>query len=417
MTWKTTVYPKTYSGITYSGPWLYSSGSINYAALLAKPISGNTIIELENISDYLNGVGYAGTGHQICDTDYTLLVENTDFYYDETWDGTGAHAINKYDILTAGALSSGKVFRVVNDVEGVAKNLIDATGLALQPLVKELNTDLYSPPANQFYIDPLNAKIIIPRPSYWSKFEDEQNIITSAEINTKNASVTFGGSHSYSFDSAKFNNGLVLTGESGIGSYCSLYPHGSSYSSIGTLSLWGATAITGTSSSGFESYIKFNLNDTTYFKLYHTYGSIVYELYINGFLASSAAFSWYTFTHIYIVWNSSGSLTGGKSIRVFLNNVEKASSTTIFTVNQNFLFSYALANTGATIATKIDNVKTWDYVVYEDASWDYNSGLGIEDSLHYMYGSTNSYKPKLSGVGGVGYYKSASAGSFVTGIV
>ena len=39
-------------------------------------------------------------------------------------------------------------------------------------------------------------------------------------------------------------------------------------------------------------------------------------------------------------------------------------------------------------------------------------GTGREDALHYMYGSSNGYKPNNLQVG---YYKSSSAGNLVKG--
>ena len=69
-----------------------------------------------------------------------------------------------------------------------------------------------------------------------------------------------------------------------------------------------------------------------------------------------------------------------------------------------------IINSSATnyVAGIIDNIKIWNEVI-SDTAWEYNSGTGVEDALHYIYGAGNGYEPNNTQVG---YFLADSGGSY-----
>jgi len=356
---------------------------------------GDEEIQLEDASDIENGIVYTGGTHNLAKDDYNPLVEDTDFYYDEELDGSGTHSIDIIDTNIAGTLDSGKYLRIVHN----GQNVITPTGLNLLPRATQMISNYVTPPEGEVWVDPLRGKIILPRPKYWSKCESLLNVTTDAEIyDEANIPIlSAGGGEAWTISSpGKWNN--MLYRPSSIQAYY-LHPFGtgSSLKEQGTLSFWikhgGSQPLTYFSPTG---------NTTGFGFLCH---------YIGGFDWSSA------WVHVYCVWDKNKSLDSGtKWLRCWRNGVEwtPTTSQTWAEGSPPVPEFYVLAG-GLYGTNRLDNIKIWDHIVAEDPAWEYNGGSGREDALHYMYGTSNGYKPALtSGFnGGVGYFKPDTAGSYI----
>jgi hypothetical protein len=109
-----------------------------------------------------------------------------------------------------------------------------------------------------------------------------------------------------------------------------------------------------------------------------------------------------------VVWDASGGLEGGKTVRVWINGSNELSmSDTIDTTHlsatiMNGRHGGSFMNTDDLGFAWMDNLKIWNDVASEDPSWT----VGVpEEALHPIYGPANGYTPKLTGPGnGVGYY-------------
>ena len=421
-----------YSATNNYKPKLLALGGVGYKyitvstapATLNMPSSAvNVQVPLEDISDYVNGVGYFGSAHHIYSALYESLIVNTDYYYDEALDGTGTHTIDIYDDGVASSFASGKIMRIVNAIGGTIKNISDPTGLNLKPIAKSMLTNNFSPPATQVYIDPARGKILLPRPLFWSKCESISNMVnpeigpsTTVKLNSLSGSgnlVTTG----------KFGNGLGFTTGITHGSICAL--GGILLSGVNlnqcTLSFWsycnsywgnggwytnsGVSLILGGMSFGAEGSSDYNAT-----------------CYCNTpFADSPHDLSGSAFNHFYILLDSTGSLRSNTmKMRVFLNGVERLYTNTAFDFSSvNVEFSMSANNYTNTRSgnVQVDNIKIWDHIVSEDPSFEYNGGSGRENALHNIYGATNNYKPKLISLGGVGYYKASGASSLLRGVI
>ena len=100
------------------------------------------------------------------------------------------------------------------------------------------------------------------------------------------------------------------------------------------------------------------------------------------------------------------------SIKVWCAGDLKIDWTGSFSTNRIFFDAFPRIYQGYSESRiYISNMKLWDHVVENDPEWIYNSGSGIEDALHVIYGPINDYQPNLvedtnnpSNSGGVGYY-------------
>ena len=115
--------------------------------------------------------------------------------------------------------------------------------------------------------------------------------------------------------------------------------------------------------------------------------------------------------HVYIVWDKNKTLSGNtKTVRVWMNGTEILNTDVALTWQPDLQMSGYMGDRGDgsnAFDCYLDNIKWWDFVVAEDPSWEYNSGIGREDALNIIYSSKNEYKPVLNieNNSGVGYYK------------
>lgn len=333
--------------------------------------------------------------------DGSNLLEGIDYKYESRLDQTGGDDVDIYDDNIDGAFDSGKYFRVIEN----GKNASDASGLNLAVYAKDLNM-MFSPPKDQIWIDPLRGKFVLPRPTYWSRCESVANTL-SPEIESSNPPENFSNwdaTHVVA-TSAKFGSGVAVYNPTNLYNLCVFLPLGASpvFDKM-VISSWVKVAPV---NDMVFRYI-FGLDWASYVGLMYSGGGWSHHLYVNGSLVSSDASSVSSFSHFYVVLSKNADLTGGKSIRIFLNGIEIMSSTTAFTPNINFLVHMLANNNSYPDTVSLDNLKIWDHIVSEDPSWEYNGGAGREDALHEIYGSANGYKPVLDSSStpdsGVGYY-------------
>lgn len=400
-------------------PKLISPGGVGYkfiinndsTMILPRPSGNNQIVQIEPISDFLYGVGYFGSGKRISDRDYSSFAIDEDFIYGEAIDGTGSSP-DIYDDDINGIFPIGKSLRVVNTINSVDKNLTDDTGLNLTPVAVKMINDLHNPYPTQFFIDPLNAKIIMPRPVYWSKCESE-NGIRNGEIGTAELNYM-----SMIFVAGKFGNCVK---DQWHGSYGEFYPITIQPvmkvdKAVGIASsFWCASSIP----PGYTMYSNFGVYWCFYFNA--TDRLIVFRDYVSGVSSAWIQVNGVDYGNATI---PGGLMTVGELVSVYLiiqNNTIK------FSINGVVNYEYThpselvvnrlmfwIAGTHYTSAylyeSAIDNIKVWDYIPTTDHALMYSISQ-IEDALHPMYGVENNYKPNLK----VGYYKPSGAGNYVQG--
>lgn len=368
-------------------------------AQLPKPTGNNQVIELEDISDYSNGVGYFGVSHLINKENYTNLIEETDFTYD-------TDISSLFDTGASGPLASGKILRVNHDVT----NLLS---MGLTPIAKEMSVDKLTPPSNQFYIDPILAKISVPIPIFWTKLESLTGI-TNGEIG-------FGTAENiplsdYFETGSKFNYGLIASYSTPTyitpvynwvgkekkisSSFWAQFRHVSGSSYVANIYFYIASNI-------YISYVN-NGSGTKTINLYKD-GINLQSVVKNINFESNVAVGT-NFHHFFISVNES-------FIKVFIDGELFINYSHSFNININSKLGFnGYFATGTpdyhVCLLKIDNLKIWnDYI--DNPSFEYNSGTGREDALHPIYGAGNGYKPNLK----VGYYKSSSSGNLVKGFI
>lgn len=454
-------------GITLSDPSIEYTGTgwttLNNAKVCAKP-GADVPVQLEDATEIVHGSGKFGLGTVLKKTDYYPLVENVDYAYnkrldasttEDPTDGFGSTTGGIVDTAASGALS--QLIRLVSN----NKNVKDQTGLNLKVYAKDLSisSNLF-PPADRCYIDPLRGKFALPRPIYWSKCESVANL-TSADIYDPSRPPTSVNSGSYSVnatDTGIFNNcwyrynGIYTYGadyNSGFSGDTYIYPLGQNIYNWNknTISTWFHVT-NYINSAGTNAWISvLQLYAQNYFEIgdinkVGVYVNDVYDvgwhgavsqnfcvlyLVIGGSIVSSVAITRGAWNHIYLIWDKDKGLTGGKSVRVFINGTEVLSSTATLPDLTNYImkiysylyvYHYVDDNTFWTnenwsyAYTRFDNIKIWDYVVSEDPTWE-SGETKSEEALHPIYGSTAGYKPVLSGgAGGVGYYKSGGSGTY-----
>jgi hypothetical protein len=381
-------------------------------------VGGVQTVTLEDASNIDNASGTFGDPARALKDDVGgSLVEGTDYYYDYRIDtSTG----DIYDADNSGSFNSGEYLRIVEN--GV--NITNAGGLNLQVYAKNL-ANLITPPETQAYVDPSRGKFVLPRPLYWDKYESS-SVLSSAEIyDTGNSPTETKTTHSgvpvWDTTSLKFNNGIRLTADftgSFVNGNWRVYPFGTDTKDFnkGTLSCWFKVTH-GVTPANAQADIMFGAckdyagtvdlrtmcdtdgwmvgfgqsvipgTSTVDAKLYYS----TVEEDTDSSLSSSNTY------HLYVVWDRSLGLTGGKAIRVFVNNTEILSSTNAFTDMSSFNFRwqlYAWSLSASNPSNSIcDNLKIWNHVVSENPSFEYNAGTGREDALHEMYTSTGGYTP------------------------
>jgi len=385
----------------------YRVAVMNIRDLAKNPLSAEFVwnfrtgairIELEDARNCENG--FATFGHpprRLFKDDGFPLSEGTDFTYDVS-------IASLFDSGINGAFEPGKYFRIVEN----GKNIVDSNGLALVPVARMIlfsDINRIAPKPYQCYIDPMSGYFILPRPDYWSRLESLDDI-GNAEI--------YGTTPSYSGSqlfctAGKFGNCIYqyASTENLNGNRFFMYPFGvdENTSPHGTASFW----VRYQPPSSGRYYIKnhFLFGNINFYFLSLTSSVNKSILYINNVLFASANINWKNWIHVYMVWANDRSLSGGKTIRIFINGQEYFSTAELIDTSGviYFLGIMSIVLSDQYGYNYWDNIKIWKHVVSEDPSWEYNSGAGREDALHEIYGPDNGYRPLLTGPGnGVGYY-------------
>ncbi len=310
-----------------------------------------------------------------------------------------------FDTGTEGPFAEGKYIRIV--VNGF--NLMDQVrGLGLTPRYVNFVDGIYSPPRNECYIDLYRGHVSLPRPIYWSRMESIENL-TNAEIATYSPSIE-GSFYTATPLKTGFGNGIYQYIGAPHGTYSTtgiLYPCGNTVLSTGLVSFWCGIRSEQYDNLHSSSAIGVIQGDVA-LNIYSYDGASSLILTVNG-QSTSISISSNVMHHVYCVWDINGGLTGGKTVRVFLNGDEVLSSTVVWNAGARMqvrmVASEMRYNHGVVTATSwIDNLQMWDHNVSENPAWLYNNSAGRETALHYMYGAPD-YRPKLTGPNnGVGYY-------------
>jgi hypothetical protein len=322
---------------------------------------------------------------------HSKFIAGFDYYYNESLAGTGAHLINIIDTLQVGNLESGKHLRILHNSQNVLGTF--------EPIAKQINMPhINNPPSNQCWVDPEYNCIILPRPAYWSTC-DSLDSLTHSKLHTSIEPYSIVDKLTVRIPEGKFNNALSFYNNLNLKGTFQIYPFGNSVAfNSGTLSMWLSTVgITNLTNS-----VKFKLyfNDSTYFMSYN-YGqddtsyiafvvNDITQMLVNTSINQSLF-------HLYVVWDINKTLDSNtKTFRLFINGQELLYSDTIINMNILHLWGELYNNPLGEEEVVIDNIKIWDHVVVEDPAWEYNSGNGRENNLHYLYGLSNNYQPSVS---------------------
>ncbi len=353
--------------------------------------SGGPIINAEGtfrIGDRGNGLGY-----HLSDDEGSLLG----YRYNENDNIKGI-----FDTLNQGDLASRTYLRIVED----GNNIIGSSGLDLNPIVKPLaNQYSSSPPYNQCYIDLENGLCVLPRPSYWNKFDANPPLPDIQECAWHYD--TFDSVTGVTDEQSVFSGGKSFEIAGGWAKYFKLWPFGHDKAlDSGTFSGWYYPShnplvnyFMTVCFGGVKNRVEVHEDRILIF---------INDIKVREQLFPSICNQW---NHVYVVWRNS-TVLGDAMMRVFLNgNIEESLIDIDPWINDDGEFILCTeSHTGIyTSHTFIDNWKVWKEVVSEDPSWEYNSGAGRENALHVIYGPDADpeydYRPKLTGPdGGVGYY-------------
>lgn len=393
-----------------------------------------------------NGYGTFGTlgsyGNILRKTDGTNLVSPVDMV-------NGKDLTSLFDSYNSGDMAKGKYARIT--VNGTS-----ILNMGLTPVFRYFTSNYDSPPANQVYVDPLNGTYILPKPIFWDIFEPSSapiigSIASSTQFDYRSDGL-FGAAAGGTFQT---HNGSAanVSRTVNINAAPSFYKEG-------TLSvfvkLFGETKVHHKTpkidSNGYingyteeDTYPSWDYGDATlhcngYVKIggsgfdltishASTSTNLVGTLTINGAAISvgsmGSANAWH---HVYIVWSVDGSLNGGNTARIYIDGVNKYSTSTKFTMT-SMRMNYSTdvvatadryacdINSGhgsvkanldmySTSYISVDNLKLWNQVVSENASW-INALKTNEVALHPVYGSANQYRPQTVNVS---YYRNSVLG-------
>lgn len=381
----------------------------------------------------------------------TLAALNTTDHYnynkrldasvgEDPTDGFGAAAGGITDTGAAGALGVGKYIRLVANALNVKDaNYPTAAYGGLKVFAKTIagaNKNLWTPvpPKDRMYVDPITGNWLMPRPTAWWKvdggaFELSDPIYWPLFWQPGTRPQWEG------FEPGLLGNCYRMYAHSPqyVDTFSGTYtiPHvGSLDWSKGTVSFWGKvwTQVVEfyqcSCDVGWAWIYALSGQDT------YVQWSRLYDINVGGWWSGTGirlvvnnvtVATWdpgdNVWCHFYIVWDTAKSLSGGKSIRVFINGVERLSTTLTLPTISNI---QAFANTGVRnnsatgsghVHSYLDNFKVWrGEIVSEDPAWEYNAGAGREDALHYIYGAANGYKPNLAAASsGTGYYRGGTS--------
>jgi hypothetical protein len=398
---------------------IYSNGLSDNLFFLID-VTDSLIVELEDASNIDNGIGTFGNPANVLCNEYSVpLIESIDFKYDSP---LNFEPYDIWDNRVVGLFSTDKFIRIVES----GKNITDITGLSLTPIAKNLYINTLPPQSNQCFIDPVRGKFMLPRPAFWSRMESIDNI-TSAEIYNDSNHSSFSifkddTSNVIKLESiqGKFSNCIrayLSTDDFGQETKFYIYPFGQDYQTPdkGTLSVWLKTTNIGDDTISFLFfgelvgshplciYISTQYDEGIWYSSssikiggeYKTREDTGIEPYPNNW------------NHVYIVWDRDKNMSEGRSVRLWINGSNKLNSQDLIPsfVGSNLKIFLRLFCMHRASYGYVDNLKIWTHVVSEDPAWIYNNGDGREDSLHFIYGAENGYRPKLSDSGsGVGYF-------------
>lgn len=321
----------------------------------------------------------------------------------------GDELTSVFDMGKSGDLAGGKSIRIVSGGKNVAYDL------GLIPLYKKgLTKDSESPDGTHCYIDPAVGRFVLPRPIYWSKMESQASI-TSPEIrHPEYAASVYTLYGNVIYDGAKFTKGYTHITPAIFTNYVNrIYPlSDSSAVSVpkGVISIWAQALANGLGISACHATINIYINNSagTYLQIQDRFGAddAHLVLVVNNVVVQDVPVDTFSaINHYYIAFDADKGLSGGKSIRVFMNNAEIMSSDSTISGGNISLETLSNCALGAIAWAKLDNLKIWNHVVSEDPSFEYNGGSGRETALHPVYGESDGYAPKLTGMGnGVGFY-------------
>ncbi len=357
---KNTLYTITVSGIRdLGGNVMPGDYSWNFR-------TGAVPVMLEQPSNLKHGFGTFGNyGPNI---GRTLRSDEGTALGNYAVDGQSIYGL--FDPGASGAFSSGKYVRIVesgvNVIAGPSWN-----GLGLIPYAKNLAV-VYSPPSDRCYIDPSLGRFVLPRPSYWSRMENETNITGYADISEFDPLLE-GSVSTYSEGSgesiheednpandgkpsfghclreywyAKGANNTSIASTSG---QRTIYPFGSTYPvniRKGTISFWGRMNIDKTAQSNTEGYgtIYWNMiSPALRVRIYTLVAkddeftnaadfNMQADIRVNGSAAGGPVVigksgQWY---HFYIIWDADGIADGtpgpGKTVILYVNGAEVLSA-------------------------------------------------------------------------------------------
>jgi len=389
---KTIIIDKQAPNVLYVGSisGLGSGITINLeTAQHTNSIIGNTAADFGND----NGVGQT-LSNNAGGTNTRKLLEGSDYKYDNP---LNSGTYNLYDTGDSGALTG--LFRVVNN----GYNIVSASGLNISSIIaKNLQGKNFPPKQTECFIDPLIGKFTLPRPAYWNKCESTADLTNPNIVyGTYDPTYTMNDNNNLEFTAGKFGNGISVKSSYLYDGVLTIYPFGNPGVGLskGTMLAWVKLVVSGNGRATSKLYI----SETTFLEIQIDYSTeLTYiALWVNGIKESSISSIDANYHHYYITWDTSAGLTGSKTIKVYKDNVLILSSINVPIPGRlaYYLFSHA-ADTSANSKAYIDGLKIWDHVLCNigtttdaDAAWDYNSGAGLRDSMHIIYGAVNNYQP------------------------
>ena len=388
-------------------------------------VQDNITKTLEDATNIIGASAKFGSAGPLSDDSFSTLVAGVDYEYDkrldastteDATDGFGAVDGGLIDTGVSGDLAAGTAIRIVDGSSGSALNVKNAGGLNLKVYAKNL-VALDSPPVDRAYVDPATSKFILPGLIFYSKCESVSNFLSPDRNILGNTPSIVESVSRIQTVSGKFGNGLRIgPATSGIDYYYNLIetdkiPVTMTACILSTWFLFDST----------YTYVYFDIGDKRIVFYPASADLTILRRSDNVALAVGTnvlnitpAITYDTWFHLYILVDESNGITGGKSISIKYNGTEKLSYTGSFEMHgNNIRIRVVSVSSGQPAYSAIDNIKIWDSIITEDPSWEYNEGNGRENALHTLYGSASDYAPVLTSPGGVGYYKSGSAGSLV----
>ncbi|HNR90698.1 MAG TPA: hypothetical protein PKM65_20345 [Spirochaetota bacterium] len=359
------ILPKQNQFVEYSGSW---SG-----------LSGAVAVELESIVD----PGHFKKGYALAKPSGDVLIAGVDFYWGKRLDSTDGGGVDIWDDGVSGPLATGKYIRIVDVSTG--KNVTDPTGMNKKIIA--VQNVAGNPADDEVFIDPtLGIYKGIGGITYWSKANSLENLTTAA--NFKKYSPSFSGIYLNGGD-GKFGGGCWYEGASA-GWSCAfnsgnLSPHGDDSSDLesGMCSYW---AHWGWGHNGLVADVVAYLN--VYFghvAINGHYGTLSgggFDLIINGINAGSVGVGHHVWHHIFAIWDKGKGLSGGKSAKLYINNVLAAQSDAdLGSPAKPDVWLYggmcAWDNYGYT-QPFLDNLKIWNVPDESVLATEWNGGAGNE---------------------------------------